>query len=179
MVDYTKSKKGENILIISLIVAKGSNNEIGKDNELLWHIPEDFDWFKSQTKNKVIIMGSKTHLSIGKMLPNRVNVVLTRNKDFEPLDPDVKVYHNIHEVLNDFKDERELMVIGGESIYKQFMPMANRLYITEVNKIFDADSFFPEFDKEVYKCFYKRKGSKTGRDKLGADYYFRVYKKVD
>ena len=166
-------------MIISMIVAKGKDSEIGLNNQLLWNIPEDMKWFREKTTSKVVIMGSKTHMSIGKLLPNRVNVVLTRNKDFKPLDQDVLVYNNIHEILNDFKDEKELVVVGGASIYKQFMPMTNRLYITEVKKSYIADTFFPEFDREVYKCFYKRKGSREGVEKLGADYYFRVYKKVD
>ncbi|AEQ34446.1 dihydrofolate reductase [Bacillus phage Bastille] len=166
-------------MIISLIAAVDEKGGIGKDNELLVKIKEDFDWFVEKTIHKPVIMGSKTHLSIGKFLKNRVNIVLTRNKDFKPLDDDVKVYHDIHSILNDFKDEKELMVIGGSSIYEQFAPMANRFYITELGKSFEADSYFPEFDREIYKCFYKRKGDKKSIAALGFEYYFRVYKKVD
>ncbi|QEM43093.1 dihydrofolate reductase [Bacillus phage Chotacabras] len=166
-------------MIISLIAAHGKNREIGKDNQMLWKSKEDFNWFKEKTMGKPVIMGSKTHLSIGKFLPGRINIVLTRNKDFKPLHEDVRIYHSIHEVLNDFKDEKELMVIGGDSIYKQFMPMANRLYITEIDKEYDADSFFPEFDKNIYKRFYKRTATKAGIEEMGAKFRFRVYKKVD
>lgn len=162
-----------------MIAAHGKNREIGKDNQMLWKSTEDFDWFKEKTMGKPIIMGSKTHLAIGRLLPGRINIVLTRNKDFKPLHEDVRIYHTIHEVLNDFKDEKELMVIGGDSIYKQFMPMANRLYITEIDKEYDADSFFPEFDKTIYKRFYKRTASKAGIEEMGAKFCFRVYKKVD
>ncbi|MGE4657264.1 dihydrofolate reductase, partial [Bifidobacterium longum subsp. suis] len=128
---------------ISLIAAIGQNNEIGLDNKLLWNIKEDMDWFRKHTKHKVVVMGRKTYESIGKPLKGRVNVVLTRNPNYNP-HPDVLVRKDISEITFEFRNELEVMVIGGETIYKQFMPFANRLYITHVNHEFKADSFFPD-----------------------------------
>ncbi|WP_145475512.1 dihydrofolate reductase, partial [Staphylococcus hominis] len=103
---------------ISLIAAIGQNNEIGLDNKLLWNIKEDMNWFRKHTKHKVVVMGRKTYESIGKPLKGRVNVVLTRNPDYNP-HPDVLVRKDISEITFEFRNELEVMVIGGETIYKQ------------------------------------------------------------
>lgn len=146
---------------ISLIAAIGKNNEIGLDNKLLWDIKEDMNWFRKHTKNKVVVMGRKTYESIGKPLKGRVNVVLTRNSDYNP-HPDVLVRKDISEITFEFRNELEVMVIGGETIYKQFMPFANRLYITHVNHEFKADSFFPDFDTEdVWTRYFYQEGSEN------------------
>jgi len=157
---------------ISMIAAKGKNNEIGFENKLLWHIKEDFEWFKEHTYNKPVIMGRATYESIGKPLPKRINVVLTRDKNYNP-DPSVIVLPNVESVLSEFKKYREIMIIGGESVYKQFLPFANRLYLTEIDAEFTADKFFPEFPLEDYRECYSREGVE---DK-GFDYMFKVYRK--
>jgi dihydrofolate reductase len=160
-------------LHISLIAAIGQNNEIGLDNKLLWNIKEDMDWFRKHTKHKVVVMGRKTYESIGKPLKGRVNVVLTRNPNYNP-HPDVLVRKDISEITFEFRNELEVMVIGGETIYKQFMPFANRLYITHVNHEFKADSFFPDFDTEdVWTRYFYQEGSENSE----YDYSFSVYKR--
>jgi dihydrofolate reductase len=157
---------------LSLIAAKGKNNEIGHQNKLLWHIKEDFDWFKEKTYNKPVIMGRATYESIGKPLKGRINVVLSRDVNFKP-DPSVLVLPSVDAVLYEFRKYKEIMVIGGENVYKQFMPYANRLYLTEVDKEFTADRFFPEFPLEDFRECFKRKGIED----TGFDYHFKVYRK--
>lgn len=167
-------------MIISSIVARDMNGAIGRNNELLFRAKEDMEWFKKNTMGKVVIMGSTTHLSIGRFLDGRINVVLTRNPDFVPLDEDVQVFNNIQEVLNKFKDEKELMVIGGGQIYEQFAPMINRHYVTEIKyKFKDPDTFYPDFDKEVYKEFFPKFNEGIKMYKNDIEYEFKVYKKVD
>jgi dihydrofolate reductase len=157
---------------ISLIAAKGKYNEIGYENKLLWHIKEDFKWFQRHTMNKPVIMGRSTYESIGKPLKHRINVVISNNKNYNP-DPSVLVLHSIEEVMYEFRKYKEIMVIGGQSIYNQFMPLADRLYLTEIDKGFVADTFFPDFPEDDYKELYNEKGTED----VGFDYYFKVYRK--
>ena len=130
---------------ISLIVAIAANNAIGKDNDLLFHLPGDLKRFKTITSGHTIIMGRKTLLSLPKWpLPNRRHIVLTN-------DPDAKfagceTASSVEEVLQKIEGEEEVFVIGGGSIYRQFYPQAGRLYLTLVHKEFDADTFFPEIN---------------------------------
>jgi dihydrofolate reductase len=130
---------------ISLIVAMAANNAIGKDNKLLFHLPGDLKRFKSITTGHTIIMGRKTLLSLPKWpLPNRRHIVLTSN-------PDVKftgceTVSCMEEALNKIKGEKEAFVIGGGSVYRQFYPLAGKLYLTLVHKEFDADTYFPGLD---------------------------------
>lgn len=131
--------------IISIIVAMAENNAIGKDNQLLWHIPNDLRHFKKTTTGHTIVMGSKTFNSMPfKPLPNRRSVVITRqqNGNF----PKSEVAHSIEEAISLMDDNRENFVIGGGSIYEQFMPLAQKMYLTIVHKPFDAEVFFPEIN---------------------------------
>jgi len=136
---------------VSLIVAHGPNREIGLNNKLLWHIKEDLQHFKKLTLNKPIIMGRKTFESIGKALPNRSNIILTRDKSFKALDVQVihdpeMVFDLVLELENDSNENVELMVCGGEEIYKVFLPYAQKIYRTLVNYQGPADAFFPNID---------------------------------
>lgn len=159
---------------ISLIASVDKNYGIGKDNKLLQHISEDFTWFKKHTKNRVVVMGRATYESLPKKpLPKRLNVVLTRDTTYNP-HPDVQVYHDIASVIHEFRHEPELMVIGGASIYEQFLPHTNRIYLTELDKEFEADSFFPTFDKKEFIRYFHLKGE----EEVGFDYSFNVYKKM-
>jgi dihydrofolate reductase len=133
---------------ISMIVAHGPNREIGLHNKLLWHIKEDLRFFKKQTTGKIILMGRKTFESIGKPLPNRTNVILTRDTNFQP--EGVFVIHD-SEMLFDFVLSREnedtdleVVICGGEEIYKIYLPYVQKLYRTLVDYQGDADAFFPE-----------------------------------
>ncbi len=139
---------------ISMIVAHGPNFEIGLKNKLLWHIKEDLQHFKKMTTGKIIVMGRKTYESIGKPLPNRTNIVLTRDKTFSPLG--VTVIHD-PEMLFDFvlnleKDDEELEVVicGGEEIYKIYLPYVHTLYRTLVDYDGPADAFFPKIEESEW-----------------------------
>ncbi|WNB17255.1 dihydrofolate reductase [Marivirga arenosa] len=142
-------------MIISMIVARAINNAIGKDNDMIWHLPDDLKYFKDKTRNHHILMGRKNFDSLGEKfqpLPNRINIVITRNKEWER--DGTIVFHNIEEGIQYAKEnkEEELFIIGGGQIYEQGLQFADRLYITEVNAKFpDADAFFPDFDKSNWK----------------------------
>jgi len=134
---------------ISIVVAISSNNAIGKNNQLLWHLPADLKHFKNITTGHTIIMGRKTYDSIGKPLPNRRNIIITRQKDLQ-LDG-VEVVNSLDEALTLCKDEKEIFVIGGAEIYKQAISICDKIYLTRVHQNFDADAFFPELDNETWK----------------------------
>lgn len=130
----------------SIIAAIGKNNEMGKDNKLLWHLPSDLKFFKDITLNHTVIMGKNTYLSIGKPLPNRTNIVLSSSLE----DDRVIVCKTLDEIKNYIKEDEEVFIIGGYIIYKVFLPLANKLYLTHINKEYDADVFFPEVNYEEY-----------------------------
>lgn len=135
---------------ISIIACVGKNLELGKNNDLIWHLPNDLKFFKETTIGKTVIMGRRTYMSLPKKLPKRRNIVLML-KEEEKI-PDVDIFNDIPSILEDVKkSNEEVFVIGGASIYKQFLPYANRLYLTEVDLESDADVFFPNFDKSKYK----------------------------
>jgi len=127
-----------------MIVAMAENRAIGKNNELLWHLPKDFQHFKSVTMGKPILMGRKTYESIGRPLPGRKNIVITRDADFAA--EGVVVVHSIASALEEGKDYDDVMIIGGASFYQQMLPMVDRLYLTVVHESFDGDVFFPEIN---------------------------------
>ncbi len=135
-------------MIISIIAAMDRNHLIGNNNQLPWHLPADFAHFKSITMGKPIVMGRKTFESIGKPLPGRLNIVLTRNPDisFEG----VECVSNFTDVKALVPDTDELMIIGGSTIYEMLMPQVNRMYITYVDAEFEGDAWFPQFDKNKW-----------------------------
>jgi dihydrofolate reductase len=129
--------------MISIIVAMSSNRVIGKDNQLPWHLTEDLKHFKKITTDNVVVMGRKTHQSIGKPLPNRLNVILSRDvKWYKPLGDNCVICYSIEEVLERFK-YRNLFIIGGSEIYNQFLPHTDKIYLTHIEKEFNGDSYFP------------------------------------
>ncbi len=139
---------------ISIIAAVAKNLAIGKDNKLLWHLPEDLKRFKEVTSGHPVLMGQKTYESLGKPLPDRVNIIITLDKDYKA--PGCVVTFSLDQALEEAKKTGadEVFVIGGGSIYRQFLPIADKLYITEVDKEFEADTFFPDysmFKKVVYR----------------------------
>ncbi len=143
--------------MISIIVAIGKDNLIGKGNDLPWHYPEDLKYFKETTLNKTVLMGEQTFYSIfnriNKPLPNRNNIVATLDKDFKF--SGVKVTNDLIAFLEK-KHEEEIFVIGGLQIYKLALPYADRLYITHINKEYEGDVFFPEIDFSKYKLISKK-----------------------
>ena len=138
---------------MNLIVAIASNNCIGKDNKLPWHIPEDLEHFKKLTLNKTVIMGKATFESIlgylGKPLPKRKTVVLTFDKDYK-VPEGVRLMHSLDEAWEKLKDE-DAFICGGASIYKQTIDRVDKLYITHVHQHVDGDAFFPEINPNIWK----------------------------
>ncbi|UIO41224.1 dihydrofolate reductase [Brevibacillus brevis] len=138
--------------MISLIVAYARNQVIGKDGDMPWHLPADLKNVKELTTGKTIVMGRKTFESIGKPLPNRRNVVLTRSQDFHP--EGVDVVHTKEEVLS----MGDVIIFGGSEIYRQFLDVVDRLYITEIDLETEGDTFFPAWDRDAYTLVDKREG---------------------
>lgn len=126
---------------LSIIVALGANRVIGAKNRLLWHLPAELQYFKKTTMGKPIIMGRKTHESIGTALPGRRNIVISRNAAFQALG--CEVVSSLDAALSLVKDSAEVMVIGGAQIYQQALPLAQRLYLTRIEGEFVGDTFFP------------------------------------
>ncbi|MGE5106779.1 MAG: dihydrofolate reductase [Sphingobacteriales bacterium] len=144
-------------MIISLIVAASENNVIGKDNKLLWHLPNDLKFFKNTTWGMPVIMGRKTYDSIaGEPLPGRFNIVITRNTDWNPGREDVWIVQSLEEAVEKAKetDCKEVFVAGGGEIYRQSMPIANRIYLTRVHTIIDGDILFPVIDEKEWEQTY-------------------------
>lgn len=134
---------------LTLIAAVGANNELGKDNNLIWHIPEDMNFFKENTIGKPIVMGINTLKSLPKRLPNRKHIVLTHQNI---ADPEIVVFHTIDDLLEylNFLNS-EIMVIGGAQIYKQMIGYANKMLLTKIEQNAEADTFFPTFKREEWK----------------------------
>ncbi len=144
--------------IISIIAAIAENRAIGKDNKLLWHISEDLKRFKKLTTGHAIIMGQKTFESLEKSLPNRTNIIISNSFNFNP--QDVIVTRSIEEALKKAKEaeKEEIFICGGGSIYRKFMPLADKLYLTIVEGNFEADTFFPDYS-EFKKIISERKSN--------------------
>ena len=135
---------------ITLVAAIASNNVIGKENSLPWNIPEDLKRFKQMTSGHTILMGRKTFDSIGRPLPNRQNIVMTKDENFER--EGIKVINNFDDALELIKESNEdVYVIGGSNIYELFEPVANSLAITRILKDFDGDAFFPDINWDLWQ----------------------------
>lgn len=134
--------------MIALIAAVAKNNAIGKDNQLLWHITEDLKYFRAVTSGGTVIMGRKTFESVGKPLPKRRNIVISRNNDYEA--EGIEMAKSLEEAFLLAANDEKVFVIGGGEIYRQAMPFADYLYITWVNVEYEADTFFPEVDLNTW-----------------------------
>lgn len=133
---------------IKIIAAIGKNNELGINNDLIWHLKEDLKFFKEETTGHKIVMGYNTFLSLPRLLPGRTHIVLTHH---EIDDKEVIVFSNFEELLNYLKKlDEEIYVIGGASIYKLFLNVADELVLTEIDSEALADAYFPKFDKKKY-----------------------------
>lgn len=166
---------------ISMIAAVAENRAIGKDNKMLWHIPEDFKYFKKVTMGKPVIMGRKTFESIGQRLPGRLNIVVTRNPDWS--EDGVTTVHDIKEAVQLAIAEcaasttDEIFIIGGDQIYQQMIDQVDRLYITEIKRSYpEADTFFPEIKQEKWQRVQKKSHYGDGANKPG--YSFCVYERT-
>lgn len=140
-------------MILSIISAIGKNNEIGQGNTLLWNLPADMKHFRETTSGHTVIMGQKTFESIGRPLPNRRNIILTKDENFN--NENIEIVYSVDELLDLLKvsedKDNECFVIGGGQIYKLFIDKADKIYITHVDKDFpNADTFFPEIDMDKW-----------------------------
>lgn len=135
---------------LSLIAAIGKNNELGINNALIWHLPSDMKYFRKVTSGKTIIMGRKCFESLPGLLPNRIHIILTNNKDYQV--EGASVFNNIDDILNYVKNTpEECFIIGGAKIYELFLPYVKKMYLTEIDAENEADVYFPKFNKELYE----------------------------
>lgn len=147
--------EAQNMMTISLIAALTKNRVIGKDNDLPWSLPDDMKYFMNTTKGHHVIMGRKNYESIPhkfRPLPNRVNIVVTRQQQYQA--PHCHVMHSVEDALALAKqnNEAEVFVIGGAEIYHQALPLAHRLYLTEIDAILEGDTYFPKFDQQQWRA---------------------------
>jgi len=158
---------------VSLIVAMARNRVIGANNSLPWHLPADLKHFKSLTMGHHIVMGRKTYESIGKPLPGRTSVVVTRNAGYAP--PGVITANSLEAAISACGDAEEIFVIGGAELYRQAMALADRIYLTEIDADKDGDTYFTELDRKLW--FEYARESHSPDEKNPYSYHFVVYDK--
>ena len=161
---------------MNLIVAVDKNWAIGKDNRMMWSIPADMKFFRETTKGNVVIMGRKTLESFpqGQPLKNRVNIVITRNRDYKV--KGAVIVHSVKEALSEAeKYEGAVYVIGGESIYREMLPLCDTAFITKIDHAYDADTYFPNLDEDGEWRMTKISDEQTCFD---LEYYFTVYERI-
>ena len=156
--------------MLSIIVAIANNNVIGKDNKLIWHLPEDLKRFKNLTTGHNIIMGRKTFESLGKVLPNRKHIVLCNDVSLNIENENVEVLSDVNLLDKYIKSDEENFVIGGATIYRLLLPKASKLYITKINESFEGDVYFPEIDLDDWKVVSKEKGKKDEKNPYDYEY---------
>lgn len=150
--------------MIVLVAAAGENNELGKDNDLLWHLPDDFKRFKKITSHHFIIMGRKTFESLPGVLPNRVHIVLTKDKKYAA--EGAVVVHSMDEALRKAQSKKDIFIIGGGDIFQKSMKIADKIELTRVHAKFDdADTFFPEIPEDEWKLEHSEKHEKDEKHK--------------
>lgn len=163
-------------MTVSIIVATSLNHAIGKDNQLLWHLPADLKFFKTTTMGCPVVMGRKTFQSIGRTLPGRQNVVITRDKSFNADKQfDLIVVGSIDEALVKLHSEKEVFIIGGGEIYKQSIDSVDTIYITLVHTVIDGDVYFPEIDKSKFDLVWEEKHLADEKNKF--DYTFQKFER--
>ena len=165
--------------MISLIAAIGKNNELGKNNSLVWSMPTDLKYFREKTSGHPVIMGRKTFEAIGRPMPNRKNVVITRDKTY--IRHGVNVVNSLEEAINTARtplaESEEIFIIGGAEIYRQAMTIADKLYITHIQATDkDADTFFPEIIPIVWNEISHEEHQKNEQNPF--DYTFSVYERI-
>lgn len=162
--------------MLSILVAKARNNIIGKDNKLIWNLPEDLKHFKKLTTGHTIIMGRKTFESLGRILPNRKHIIFSQNPNLKIENDNVQVVHSLLEIQPLIESKEEAFVIGGSMIYNFLMPYVNKMYVTEINEEFEGDTFFPKIDTNEWKEIERVKGIKNENNIL--DYEFVTYERI-
>ena len=159
---------------LTIILGMDENGGIGYQNQMPWHLPADLKHFKSLTMGKPILMGRRTYISIGRPLPGRRNVVITRNRNF--VSPDLEIYHSPEEALTALADQPEVMLIGGADLIKQLMPKADRMYLTRIHSSFKVDIYCPEWSKHEWKLIAAEKH--TADEKNLYAYTFFIYERL-
>ena len=161
--------------MITMIAAAGENNELGKDNDLVWRLPHDFKRFKELTTGHHIIMGRKTFESFPKPLPNRIHVVITRNTDYKK--EGALVVHSVEKALEIAQEDPQPFIIGGGEIYTLGMEIADRIELTRVHGTFEADTFFPEIPSESWKLIASTKHEQDEKHAFAFTYetYDRIH----
>lgn len=158
-------------MLVSIIVAVAKNGVIGKDNQLIWRLSDDLKNFRKLTTGHAVIMGRKTYDSIGKPLPNRVNIVISRQKDLEIEGCVIaNSFENALEKAQKLSEKEEVFIIGGENIYNQALSIADKLYYTVVNVIIEGDAFFPKLDKNQWNVINRTQFSANEKN----EYNFEV-----
>ncbi|UCH14495.1 MAG: dihydrofolate reductase [Bacteroidales bacterium] len=162
-------------MIISHIVAVSENNVIGKSNKLPWHMPADMAYFNRVTKGHYVIMGRNNYESEGKALKDRINIVITRNREFK-IDDGIIVY-SINEALDipEKKKEKEVFIVGGGNIYKQSIDITDRIYLTRIHTIIEGDVFYPELNMLQWKLLSEISNKKDNMNPF--DYTFYIYER--
>ena len=162
--------------MITVIAAIASNNALGKDNDLIWHLPADLKRFKKVTTGHYILMGRNTYESIGKPLPNRTTIIITRNKNY--FKEGCLIANSLEQAIEMSKEEAQVFIIGGAQIYKETIAknLAQQLDITLVHKDFEADVYFPEIDPKIWKEVVRENFKADEKNKL--DYSFISYQKI-
>jgi dihydrofolate reductase len=158
-------------MTISIIVAFANNRVIGKDNQLIWHLPNDLKHFKAVTSGHPVIMGRKTYESIGRLLPNRKNIIVTRNTAYQV--EGAHVFNSLETAIDSCVGEEEVFIIGGSEIYRQALTLAHKLYITEVLHEFEGDAFFPEINFDEWKVISEENGILDEKNKW--EHRFKLY----
>lgn len=166
----------------SIISAHDNNLGIGFNNTIPWHIPADFKWFKEKTMNKTVIMGLNTYFSLprkNRPLPGRNNIVLCKDLDVKEIieKEGATIYTSIDDILKDFNNpNEEYFIIGGQSLYNQFIDKVDTLYLTEIDKEFECDTWFPKINKNEWENIFMYEVHNKHKD--GLNYTFNIYKKI-
>lgn len=162
--------------MVAILVAASENNIIGKGNSIPWRLPADMRYFRRLTTGNVVIMGRKTFDSIGKTLPDRANVIVTRQNDFRV--PGAFVAHSLRDALEKGRASgKDVFVIGGEEIYRQALPYVDRVYLTRIHAHIDGDACFPQLDRKEWLLVSTE--SKTPDEKHKFAFDFEVYQRIN
>ena len=156
--------------MLSIIVAVAKNNVIGKDNKLIWHLPEDLKRFKKLTTGHNIIMGRKTFESLGRILPNRKHIILCNDMKMNMKNENVEILEEISMLKKYIDSDEENFVIGGATIYKLLMPYSKKIYLTSINEDFEGDVYFPKIKEDEWKMIDREKGLKNEENPFDYEY---------
>jgi len=161
-------------MIVSIIVAMDINRVIGKENQLPWRLPRELQYVKKTTMGHPIILGRKNYESIGRPLPGRRNIILTRDENFSA--EGCEIAHSVEEVYKLCENEEEIFIFGGEQIYKLFLEDTDKLYVTVIHHEFEGDTFFPEIDWTKWKEIFVEQGITD--EKNPYEYYYHVFERL-